>query len=66
LTWRNPRARKIAQSDDDRLKRIREIPDEMRDLQEQKNEALRMKLWAEVDARTFREVRRRSTRHMIS
>jgi hypothetical protein len=30
--------------------------DEMRHLQEQKNEALRMKLHREVDARTFREV----------
>jgi hypothetical protein len=28
----------------------------MRHLQEQKNEALRMKLRAEVDAKTFREV----------
>ena len=54
--WRNPRARKIAQSDDDRLKRIRKITDEMRCLQEQKNEALRMKLRREVDAKTFREV----------
>jgi site-specific DNA recombinase len=54
--WRNPRARKIAQSDDDRLKGIREITDEMRHLQEQKNEALRMKLRGEVDAKTFREV----------
>jgi site-specific DNA recombinase len=54
--WRNPRARKIAQSDDDRLKRIREITDEMRHLQEQKNEALRMKLRGEVDTKTFREV----------
>jgi hypothetical protein len=54
--WRNPRARKIAQSDDDRMSRIREITDEMSHLQEQKNEALRMKLRREVDARTFREV----------
>jgi hypothetical protein len=54
--WRNPRARKIAQSDDDRLKRIRAIADEMRHLQEQKNESLRMKLRREVDAKTFREV----------
>ena len=35
---------------------IREITDEMRHLQEQKNEALRMKLRKEVDAETFREV----------
>jgi hypothetical protein len=54
--WRNPRARKIAQSDDDRLKRIRAIADEMRHLQEQKNESLRMKVRREVDAKTFREV----------
>jgi site-specific DNA recombinase len=54
--WRNPRARKIAQSDDDRMARIRKITDEMRHLQEQKNEALRMKLRGEVDAKTFREV----------
>jgi len=54
--WRNPEAIKIAQSDDDRLKRIREITDEMRHLQEQKNEALRMKLRGEVDGKTFREV----------
>ena len=54
--WRNPEARKIAQSDDDRMSRIREITDEMRRLQEQKNEALRMKLRKEVDAKTFREV----------
>jgi hypothetical protein len=33
-----------------------EGPDEMRQLQEQKNEALRMKLRGEVDAKTFREV----------
>jgi hypothetical protein len=47
---------KIAQSDDDRMARIRKIADEMRHLQEQKNEALRMKLRGEVDAKTFREV----------
>jgi ABC-type phosphate transport system auxiliary subunit len=40
----------------DRMKRIRAITDEMRQLQEQKNEALRMKLRREVDAKTFREV----------
>jgi hypothetical protein len=54
--WRNPEAIKIAQSDDDRMTRIREITDKMRHLQEQKNEALRMKLRGEVDAKTFREV----------
>jgi hypothetical protein len=55
--WRNPEAIKIAQSDDDdRMARIRKITDEMRHLQEQKDEALRMKLRKEVDATTFREV----------
>jgi hypothetical protein len=54
--WRNPDAIKIAQSDDDRIARIRKITDEMRHLQEQKNEALRMKLRRGVDAKTFREV----------
>jgi len=54
--WRNPDAIKIAKSDDDRMTRIREITDEMRQLQEQKNEALQMKLRGEVDAKTFREV----------
>jgi hypothetical protein len=54
--WRNPEAITIAQSDDDRMARIREITDGMRQLQEQKNEALRMKLRGEVDAKTFREV----------
>jgi site-specific DNA recombinase len=54
--WRNPEAIKIAQSDDDRMAQIREITDEMRHLQEHKNEALRMKLRKEVDAKTFREV----------
>ena len=54
--WRNPEAIKIARSDDDRMMRIKEITDEMRHLQEQKNEALRMKLRGEVDAKTFREV----------
>ena len=40
------------------ITRLRElkISDEMRHLQEQKNEALRMKLRREVDAKTFREV----------
>jgi hypothetical protein len=49
LTWRgyvidqgrNPKAFKIAHSDDDKMARIRKITDAMRDLQEQKNEALR-------------------------
>ena len=54
--WRNPEAIKIAQSDDERMVRIRKITDQMRHLQEQKNEALRMKLRGEVDAKTFREV----------
>jgi hypothetical protein len=54
--WRHPEAIKIAQSDDDRMARIREITDEMRHLQEQKSEAFRMKLRGEVDAKTFREV----------
>jgi hypothetical protein len=54
--WRNPEAIKIAQSDDERMTRIREVTDEMRHLQEQKNEALRMKLRGEVDAKTFRQV----------
>jgi hypothetical protein len=54
--WRNPEAIKIARSDDERMMRIREITDEMRHLQEQKNEALRMKLRGDVDAKTFREV----------
>ena len=51
--WRNPEAIKIAQSDDERMTRIREITAEMRHLQEQKNEALRMRLRGEVDAKTF-------------
>jgi hypothetical protein len=54
--WRNPQARKIAQSDSERMERIAEISDEMSKLQDQKNEALRMKLRKEVDLRTFREV----------
>jgi hypothetical protein len=52
--WRNP-AIKIAQSHDERMMRIREITDEMRHLQEQKN-VLRMKLRGEVDAKTSPEV----------
>ena len=54
--WRNPRARKIAQSDDDRLKRIAKISAEMAELQRQKKDAFRMKLRREVDLQTFREV----------
>jgi hypothetical protein len=54
--WRNRRARKIAQSDDDRMEHIGKITSEMAQLQQQKNEALRMKLRGEVDAKTFREV----------
>ena len=38
------------------MTRIREMAGEMRPLQEQRNEALRMKLRGEVDGRTFREV----------
>jgi hypothetical protein len=38
---RNPEPFKIAHSDDHRMAGIRKITDEMRDLQEQKNEALR-------------------------
>jgi hypothetical protein len=53
--WRDPEAIKIARSDDERMMRIREVTDEMRHLQEQK-EALRMRLQGEVDAKTFREV----------
>jgi hypothetical protein len=47
---------KIARSDDERMLRIGEVTDEMRHLQEQKKEALRMRLQGEVDAKTFREV----------
>jgi site-specific DNA recombinase len=54
--WRNPRARKIAQSDDDRLERIAEISAEMAELQRQKQDAFRMKLRREVDLQTFRAV----------
>jgi hypothetical protein len=54
--WRNPRARRIAQSDDDRLKRIAKITAEMAELQRQKKDAFRMKLRREVDLQTFREV----------
>jgi hypothetical protein len=54
--WRNPQARTIAQSDDDRLKGIAEISAEMAELQRQKEDAFRMKLRREVDLKTFREV----------
>jgi hypothetical protein len=54
--WRNPRARKIAQSDDHRLKRIAKISAEMAELQRQKQDAFRMKLRRDVDLQTFREV----------
>ena len=54
--WRNPEAIKIAQSDDERMSRIREITDEMHQLREQKNEVLGMKLRGEVDAKTFQGV----------
>jgi hypothetical protein len=43
-------------ADDDRMSRIREITEQMQRPQEQKNEALRMKLRKEIDAKTFREV----------
>jgi hypothetical protein len=54
--WKSARALNIAQSDDDRMERIGKITSEMAQLQEQKNEALRMKLRGEVDAKTFPEV----------
>jgi hypothetical protein len=53
-----PASPQIAQSDDDRMERISKITDEMRHLQEQKNEALRMKLRGEVDLQTYRAVAR--------
>ena len=56
--WRNSEAIKIAQSDDDRMARIREIRSEMAQLQEQKNEALWIKLRAEVDLKTYRAIAR--------
>jgi site-specific DNA recombinase len=57
--WRNPRARKIAQSDDDRMARIGKISDQMQALQDQKADALQMKLRREVDAQTYSAVMRR-------
>ena len=52
--WKSPRALNIAQSDDDRMERISKNSSEMAQLQEQKNEALRMKLRGEVDLQTYR------------
>ena len=56
--WKSPRALNVAQSDDGRMKRISKITSEMAQLQEQKNEALRMKLRGEVDLPTYRAVTR--------
>ena len=56
--WNSPRALNIAQSDDDRMKRISKISSEMAQLQEQKNEALRMRLRGEADLPTYRAVTR--------
>jgi site-specific DNA recombinase len=56
--WKSPRALNIAQSDDDRIGRIGKITSQMAQLQEQKNEALRMKLRGEVDLQTYRTVTR--------
>ena len=56
--WKSPRALNIAQSGDDRMERIGKITSEMAQLQEQKNEALRMKLRGEVDVQTYRAVTR--------
>jgi hypothetical protein len=56
--WKSPRAPNIAQSDDGRMKRISKISSEMAQLQEQKNEALRMKRRGEVDLPTYRTVAR--------
>ena len=56
--WKSPRALNVAQSDDGRMKRISKITSEMAQLQEQKNEALRMKLRGEVDLQTYRAVTR--------
>jgi DNA invertase Pin-like site-specific DNA recombinase len=55
--WKSPRALNIAQSDD-RMERISKITSEMAQLQEQKNEALRLKLRGEVDLQTYRPVTR--------
>ena len=56
--WKSPRALNIAQSDDDRMERISKVSGEMAQLQEQKTEALRMKLRGEVDLPTYRAVAR--------
>jgi hypothetical protein len=56
--WKGPRALSITQSDDDRMERIGKISSEMTQLQEQKNEALKMKLRGEVDLQTYRTVAR--------
>jgi hypothetical protein len=55
--WRNPTAREIAQSDDDRMERITNIRDEMAQIQRQKNEGLKMGC-AEVDLQMYRAVTR--------
>ena len=47
--WRNPRARKIAQSDDDRMKRIAKISREMANCRSRRTRRCRMKLRGEVD-----------------
>jgi hypothetical protein len=51
-----PSRRTIAQSDDDRLRRIAEIIAEMAELQRQKQDAFRIKLRREVDLQTFNAV----------
>ena len=56
--WKSPQALNIAQSDDDRMERISKISSEMAQLQEQKNEALRMKLRGEADLPTYARARR--------
>jgi hypothetical protein len=56
--WRNPTAREIAESDDDRMERITNIRDEMAQIQRQKNEGLKMRLRNEVDLKTYRAVTR--------
>jgi site-specific DNA recombinase len=56
--WKSPRVLNIAQSDDGWMERISKISSEMAQLQEQKNEALRMKLRGEMDLQTYRTVTR--------
>jgi hypothetical protein len=51
-----PSRRTIAQSDDNRLRRIAEIIAEMAELQRQKQDAFRIKLRREVDLQTFKAV----------